>query len=164
MDKLKFYDLLRNLLNSEDLEELKSVLSNINEFIIQNKISSNSEEYQKFKSGLNLMKTKINRRNRKNKLRTENFNFIITEDQLFRLYNNLINEQSSSGTSSPSSEEKIEKELTPEQIKSLEKSLPSDCSSFKDSGLEGPFNYKGDNYYTKKSTDNKTKDFWCKKS
>ena len=66
-------------------------------------------------------------------------------------------------TPPPPSDPNTPKKLTVDQIDSLEKSLPSDCSSFKDSGLEGPYDYKGEKFFYKKGTAKFTKDFWCKK-
>lgn len=55
----EFSKVLRDIVYSTDMNELKFNVRNANEFILKNNISSDSDEYKKIENAIVLMRLKI---------------------------------------------------------------------------------------------------------
>lgn len=64
--QLEFSKLLRDIVYSTSLSELKDNVVKVNEFVSKNYLSSDSEEYKKFENAIKLMKLKLRKTRKKN--------------------------------------------------------------------------------------------------
>jgi hypothetical protein len=64
--QLEFSKLLRDIVYSTSLSELKDNVVKVNEFVSKNYLSSDSEEYKKLENAIKLMKLKLRKTRKKN--------------------------------------------------------------------------------------------------
>lgn len=87
--ELEINKFIRKILSVDNLYELKSLVDEINLFLIENNVKENSENFKKLDKTINLMKMKLSHGR---KFRTENINpksYLISESQLTIILHNL---------------------------------------------------------------------------
>ena len=138
MDNVKLLKLIKKISECKDLEDLKSAIKETNEFIIDNKIKSSSDEYKKLEERIKLIHFRLKK---SKKLKTENKTYVVSEEQLKRLTKILSEVDSTSQDIIDRILDQVsqhgEESLSPSQKKKLEdfssgKSLEYDKPKYRD--------------------------------
>ncbi len=80
MENLDYLKLQKKIVNSENLDELKDAVKEVNQFVKDKKIKSGSDEFKKLQERINIVLIKLRK-----KLKTEQKTIVVTEQQLSRI-------------------------------------------------------------------------------
>lgn len=82
MDKLDFLKVQKKVLTSQNLDELKEAVKEVNEFIKNNKIKSNSDEFKSLEEKIRIIHLKLKK---SRKFTKESKSYVVSEEQLIKL-------------------------------------------------------------------------------
>jgi hypothetical protein len=136
MENIDYLKLQKKIVNSENLDELKDAVKEVNQFVKDKKIKSGSDEFKKLQERINLILVKLRK-----KLKTEQKTIVVTEQQLSRVVKLLSEVDSTSQDIIDRILDQIskhgEESLSPSQKKKLQdfssgKSLEYDKPKYRD--------------------------------
>jgi hypothetical protein len=84
--KKDYLKLLKNITETETLEQLKEVVSKVNNFVKENKLKPSSDEFQKMEKFIKIVLLKLKTKERQQSESKTNRTIIITEEQYNRLF------------------------------------------------------------------------------
>jgi len=86
MEKKEYLKLLKDITQCSSLSELKDIVSNVNNFVKENKLKPSSDEFKKMEKFIKIVLLKLKSKEKHQVESRTNRTIVITEEQYRRLF------------------------------------------------------------------------------